>query len=170
MAKAQDILRVTLADCATFRTWVDATGVAAQQQARDRIYDEGLPPPPLGVVYELEDIQNLRPHAIITTLSYRSSHDSTGSAFGFVDSGILVLRLEQDVPPDIANDMAEIGRRFTNTIGNIWDELEALAGGAGYLAIEAIDMSEPWGRSAEQDADGMGDFVRAELTITWGEA
>ncbi len=170
LALAQNHLRVSLADCATFRAWVGATGDDAQQQARDRIHDEGLPEPPLGVVYSLEEIQALRPHAIISTLSFRSEHDSSGSGFGFAHSGILVLRLEQDVPTDIANDMAEIGRRFTNLVGAIWDELEALSGGGGYLAIESIDMGEPFGRSAEQDAESIGDFVRVELTITWSEA
>lgn len=168
LALAQNNLRVSLADCATFRTWVGAEGDDSQQQARDRIHDEGLPEPPLGVTFGLADLQALRPHAVISTLGLHSEHGSTGSVFGFDDSGILVLRLEQDVPQDIAHDMAEIGRRFTNTIGAIWDELKALSGGGGYLAIESIDMPEPWGRSAEQDAESMGDFVRVELTITWG--
>ena len=167
ISTAQDLLRVTLADCAEFRSWVGAGGGDIQTQARNRIHDEELPPKKVGV-YKVAELQALRPFALIDTTSYRSEHAATGDHHEPVGSGTLEVRLEQDVPAAIKNNAGEIGRRLLNTVGTIIDELWELAGQSGYLAIESIAMFEPWDRHHKNKRTTLGDAVWVFLEIEWG--
>jgi len=157
-------LLVSLADCATFRTWVNASGDDAQAQARARIHDTALPPSSTGEPYTLAELQRFRPFAIIDTMQARRfAKEATRAMLG--TTGVLLLILEQDVPEPIQNDPAEIGRRFKNAVGKIANELLAQAEDDGKLDIQAVDYTEPYYRTEEDVHETFGDVVCAQLFI-----
>jgi len=166
---AQDLLRTTLGDCATWRTWVGASGASAQAQARARIHDEALPPPANGDQYGRDELRALRPYALIGTNRFGSISTAASSSLEHDDSGELTLRLVWEIPDNIIDDHAAISREFLNGVGQIWDELLALAGQAGYLAISQIDMPEPWQRNEQDAAETEGNEATVDLVVGWGE-
>lgn len=165
LSLSKENLRITLADCATFRTWVGATTAA---QALNRIHHEGLPPRTSGEEYTIEELNALRPYALLSTESFGSRHEAASTSFDYRDSGTIRCRLVQEVPQEIADDHGEIGRRFDNVVGGIMDDLAALSGQGGYLAIEGMDMPEPWTRTEDNRQATDGDFVQVDLLFEWG--
>jgi hypothetical protein len=171
MSKAREVLRVALADCDSFRSWVGASGEDAQDQARARIHDDALPEPEDGgPELTLAELRKHRPYAIVATATFGRDHVSTSDGYDYGADGGLSLQLEQDVPEAIKNNPAEIARRFENLIGSVIDDLCALSGTSdaeSYLAFESIKMPEPWSRTHPDDHPTEGDAVRAELLIEW---
>jgi len=164
LALAKDTLKASLADCDSFRTWVDASGGSAQDQALNRIHKDDLPPPGNSNAYTLAELQALRPFAIIYTAGgFRKEYDA--SPAGFENMGTLAVLLEQDVPERIKNDPAAIADEFETVIGQIMDNLCDLVDQAPYLSITAITMPEEWVRSDPKSEPDFGDAAMAMLFI-----
>ena len=168
MSLAQEYLRITLADCAAFRTLVGATGGTAQAQALARIHHDALPPPRIGSEHSLAELELYRPCALLW--------QSQNSGFGrkvvanqtSIDHGVLMIRIAADVDKEISENHQEVYIRFQNAISQILDELVFLAGQAGYLAITAIDVESGPYRTHPDEYETTGDCQFCDLRITWG--
>jgi hypothetical protein len=165
---AVDYLRTTLADSAAFRTWA---GAANQAAALARIYYESLPPPANGNEHTLAELAAYRPYALVWVSpedGFRKRHISQAASFGYAQSGTMLFRMLQTVDPAIANDPAEISRRFINTIGTIFDEFEDLCGLAGYLAIESMEIDFGPYRGDPDEKTTQGDYIGIDINVSWG--
>src|SRR6185503_8661449 len=118
--------------------------VTSAAEALPFIYQDGLPPPADQNEYTLQELQAYRPFAQIWTnteaglTKKRISRD--GARLGFAAAGEIRIEIFRDVPPQIANDPAEIDRTFGNYVGQIIDELCDLSGAAGYLEFDQITL------------------------------
>ena len=165
LALAKDNAKATLADCATFRTWVGASGDDAQAQALNRIYKDELPKPADGNTYTLEELQARRPFAIAYTgPGFRLEKDSGDSTWS---TGTIAILLEQDIPERITNDPAAIADEFETVIGKIIYEFMALAvgGTGGYLSATSISVPDEWVRSNPDAKADFGDVAMAMLFV-----
>lgn len=167
MAKAQDLLRKTLADCPTFQTWCGAADAAT---AEARIFDEGIPHPHFGDSHSPDDLVARRPFAILYTEpeeGFVATALAADNGNYFAGSGRLRAELEQDVPTEIAHDKGEADRRFKNIVGQIIDELCERSGWSGFLAFHRVSFSGP-GRVEPDERPGLGDGIGCELAFEWG--
>lgn len=165
---AQDNARKTLGDVTAFRTWA---GAANQAEALARIYHDGLPPPADREAYTKDELELYRPCALIWTdpdNGFSTEILSTsGDSFDAVAFGKIVISLEENVPADIADDLAEVDIRFKNSVGQIVDGLWDLFGKAGYLACLKMDLDGPQRVRPDNEPD-QGDWMIAILTLHWG--
>ena len=166
---AEDYLEATLAGCAAFRTLVAAANPAA---AKTSIHNDALPAPAAGEGYTKTELQALHPFGLIKTdpeggyAQGFSSANSDGS-HNYRDGGKLILRIYRQVTA--GSEIADDERTWKNTVGQILDQLWALAGQAGYLAITAIAI-EGWHRFHPDNEPAMGDVQGVTIGIHWGEA
>jgi len=165
---AQNYLKATLAASATFQTWVEAEDAT---EALGSIHHDGLPDPTdPDKGYTAAELTALRPYALIWTQEQAGFSLARTAYETWQESGRLKLLLIQDVPAAIATDIAEADLRWKNTIGQIIDDLAALAGGAGYLAIARIDLDDGPFRLVPDKQPEQGDAQGVELGITHGGA
>jgi hypothetical protein len=173
ITKAEELLRKTLAACTTFQTWVGAT---TPEDAAEHIYLEALPPDDIYTDrVELERLIARRPFAQIWTLENDGLTISRIAAPNTVTaSGVLFIRFEQNVAPEIAHDYAEVDRVFKNTIGLILHSenesspgLVELCGTAGYRDFETI-VVKYWIRTTNEDLPTLGDAQFFEVEVRWG--
>lgn len=171
IALAEEHARITLADCARFRSW--ALQAPDREAALARIYPKGLPKPPNDQQdYSADQYQALRPFAIILTArqgGFSKGRVATGT---YPEAGKLAIVLEENIPADLADDPARVERRFENTVGVIIDELLALAYTAPdtdrqYLAIDIVTFSGPT-RCSETERVAQGDHHFAMLELQYG--
>lgn len=146
--------RLTVAASAAFQTWVGAASAAA---ALARVYRDGLPKPS-GGVYTAAALAALRPYCIISTDD--ADLEAPASGPDWDQRGHLMLGFEQAVTTALANDPGGLGEAFENTIGDILDDMKALANTAGYLNISTISIPGPWVRTPEDVAAQEGDAVQ----------
>ena len=165
---AQDNARKTLSDVIAFRTWATA---ADQAEALDRIYHDGLPPPADRESYTKAELELYRPCALIWTDEDDGLTSeviaTNGDVYEWEDHGKIMVALEENVPPDIADDLAEVDLRFKNSLGLIRDGLKGLFGKAGYLACLKLDTDGPF-RVRLDNAPDQGDYMIARFTMHWG--
>lgn len=165
---AQDNAKNTLADVPAFQTWA---GAADQAEALARIYHDGLPPPADRESYTKAELELYRPCALIWTDQdggfSTEAVSTSGNVFDATAFGKIMISIEENVPADIAHDLAEIDIRFKNSVGLIMDGLWDLFGGAGYLACLKMDMDGPQRVQPDNEHD-QGDWMIAILTLTWG--
>ena len=168
ISRADTLLAASLAACAR---WQSMVGAVAAPAALARIHFGALPPPDARrQEYSLAELAALRPFAIVfadedTTLTLR--HKSTGTRRRFHDEGLVKFYIERDVPAELALDPAELDRRFKNDAGVLMQELCALAGLAGYLAINEITGRGPL-RSDKDEVTGKGDYQHFYFDVQWG--
>lgn len=162
-------LRVILANCTAFQSWVGAGNAAT---ALEHIFYEALPPPAEGGEYSLAELQAYRPFALVGMEAedgFYTRSDAQGAGFEWdLGGGRLSLWLEENVEPSIALDAAEVSRRFCNTIGAIIDELCDLSGTATYLALHSVRVLMGPGRGDKAERATQGDYVAMRLGIEWG--
>lgn len=180
---AEHAAMLTLRDCTAFRTWLGdllySGTPASEAQAAARIYFD-WPPAPLGSsdAHGPGVLNALRPFAVIWTPEVRSFTLSRIAAECWDPAGEIIIDLFQNVPPEIATDAPEVFRRFKNAIGQIISYEPPNAGLAqlshtcpdedhSYLAITRYDLHGPR-RAAEEEAVSDGDFLHAQLALTWG--
>ncbi len=164
LSLAQDFLRTQLADCAEFRTLV---GAANQAQALDDIYQDVLPDPADAVEYTQAELIALRPYALIGMSNEDGltlEHVSTGSSFDFSPSGTFEVWIVRDLPG--AEDGTTADLTWRNIVATIVTELAALAGQAGYLAFERIELVALH-RNHPDLAQTQGDNQLAMLRVEW---
>lgn len=162
---AQELLRVSIADSATFRTLVDAD---TQAKALERIHLDELPPAKSKKGYEKKELQQYRPYVILWAGGYRGQHSATGSAYEYERSGAFKVQFVLDIDQEVSHNGGEVGRRFMNTVIQIVEDMLALSGQAGYLAIEDFDIAEAWTRTAEEQLETEGDAATIEVEFRWG--
>jgi len=160
LALAKGYLRATIADCAAFRAWLGAT---AQAQALARIYRDVLPPALANGKYTLAELEKLRPYCLIW--SERISEPRIATAT-YAATGVLTARFVWDTPKLMRDQPDESVLQLEATVGEISEQLQALAGQAGYLNIVDTEL-RPAGLGAKQDYPSKGYVVVAELGVTW---
>lgn len=167
ISRAESLLATSLAACAR---WRQIAG--GEDEALQRIYFDALPPPPgRRESYRLDELQKLRPFVIVYSdedTSLTLVHRSTGSQRRhYHDSGALKFYVERDVLPEIALHPSEVDRRMKNDCGALMEELLALSGQAGYLAIVELSGSGPM-RSHPDELPTRGDYQQFHFTARWG--
>lgn len=161
-------MRVMLADSPTFRAWVFADN---QAEALAKIYDEGLPLPNDREVmqYTVEELFNYRSYAEVYTQGVITVHDGVSSdSDDYAPSGEIAFGLFGTIPNEIKSNAREIVLRFENLIGGVIGDLWSLSGNAGYLAMNACDMPEPWGVGTIKQEAAQGDEQHAHIVVGWG--
>lgn len=169
MALSMEHLRQSIADSATFRDWVGATGAEAHDQAYARVYQDALPPPEDFNKYTRAELESYRPFARIWTdenQGYTLTKDSQPA--GFWEQGVVNLHLEKDVLLEIEEQPEEIDLRFRNEIGLIMVELTDFTNTAGYLDFQQIMIAAGPHRSHRDEVDNEGDYQWCEIVIMWG--
>jgi len=175
---AQENFRVTIADCATFRTLVGASDRAG---ALAHLYHEGLPEPEDGTEHTKEEHESLRPWGIVFTAENNGFRRRMVSTGGFRSSGRLRLRLCRTCPATIEEDDEEIPAtdveptsddafEWKNIVGQIIAELcqFAVAGDPEHLIFEEIQLDFGPFASAPELAPTQGVWQGAELSVNWG--
>lgn len=176
IARAKELFRESIANTTAFRTWDGYSWSVAQ--ARERIYYDCLPPPPLKAIsHSLADLQALRPFAILykpAAVGVTLEHVANGGHNGFLPRGVLVARFERDVPASQLSDPGEADRAFENFMGQLIMSgdvnnpgLVELSGKAGYLNITRFDDIGPY-RAEPDDVPTLGDCQRYSLQVEWG--
>lgn len=170
LSLAEQYLKVMLANVTAFRTW---TETESEEEALAKIHLEGLPKPAADKdCHTRAELEAYRPYAVVFTgedNGLTKWHDATGALFEFVESGRLMLRLEQDCPDGVGDQpSSDANLQFKNTVGLIIDGLCALAGTAGYLAFERITVADGPYWSHPDAVPGQGLFQGCELLAEWG--
>jgi hypothetical protein len=118
-------------------------------------------------VSETEDVA-LRPWALIDQgPQWDAELSAVGTSNEFLASGSLMLRFVFDVLAADAESAGDAQMRVTNTIGEILEQMIALAGSGGYLMVNSIKLVEQ-GRTAPEHRASEGDFVSMMFEIGWG--
>jgi hypothetical protein len=167
-------LRVLLADCAAFRSWV---GAADQAAALARIHLCELPPPAAaGPGYTDDELVALRPCAVIDLwTSPRGFGDEPqswrrlGSPAGpFAEAGKLALNLIDNVAAGDADSLVDAKFAFLNDVGATISDLLDLAGTDGYLNVTSVEIYQGPGRADGKMLDTYGDHWLVQLLVHWG--
>jgi hypothetical protein len=167
---AEDYLAQSLANSAQWQTDTDSADAA---EALTHIYFTSLPPSDDGDTFSREELDELRPFAIISTVPMRGGYSWRRiGAEAWDDSGQLMLTFEYNVPDSMADDNQAIVRWFENRWGKVLRgssgaSLTELAHQGGYLAINQIDL-DLQGRANEKFYETQGDFMLASFTVSWG--
>lgn len=167
---AEDLLRVTFADATAVKTWLC---VETQAQALGKIWIDALPPPKAGEKeLSKSELQRHRPFIILNTAGtggFRRRRTAISAPHTvFNPSGLLEVRLEQELPATLVRDTHEAERRWKNTLGDILDDVGALFGAAGYLDGNEIALIDGPYRNHPDDFEAEGMIQGARLTVTWG--
>jgi hypothetical protein len=174
-ALPQSMLRDTLAACTE---WQTLTGSANAAEAANHIYEGALPKPAAGDVHTLEELVGYRPYAEVwreAQAGLRLPVDAVGATYEMRrPSGVLMVRFEWNVPPEIKHDLQEIDRLVNNIIGGLLKTddndnpgLSELNGRAGYLAMREFVIHGPF-RSAQDEEPTQGDAVAWYFEVHWG--
>lgn len=166
---AQELLRTSLANCATFQSFVSAADATA---ALAKIYHDAWPTPESGgPSHTLAEIEALRPSAIVYTEDESGFVVERDAAGGFDcarrNGGRLVAVLFRNVPSEDKYALAKVATDFRTTAGSIVDELMDQSETAGRLAIQRITCSGPY-RTKVDNLQAEGDGQAYELLIEWG--
>lgn len=141
-------LRLMVADSAAFRTWV---GAANQAEALARVYIN-------------RETSPTRPFAVVAWATNWGREATSGGARNYFEQvGDLMLMLEDDIAAGL--DEADAYYTFTNTIGAILAEIEALAGTAGYLNIMSITVENGPARPDSDEEQTTSDFYQVLYRI-----
>lgn len=162
----QNLLATTLAACDVFQEFV---GAANSTEALERIYHDAFPKPN-GDKYTLEELEAIRPCALIFTpdaQGYITEYDS--SLAGWRARGIVYCVLYRTVPTSIQNEPGEVATTFrvimSNLINELKDKADAISG--GMLAARRMMANGPF-RADETQVNELGDEQAYELIIEWG--
>lgn len=158
----------SLANAAAFQTWC---GAANADEALQRIYLEGLPPPAADA-YTVAELNAYRPFALVWSEAaggLRLRMDAVDTVWKYSEGGVIIAYLEQRTPTDHLDDPSSMRREITNSIGDIIDDVLALSGTAGYLAVRNMALHGPY-RSQLATAPAQDDVVGFYLDCHWGNA
>lgn len=144
-------LRILVANSSTFQTWVGAIDATA---ALARIYK--IAKAEAGLV---------RPFCMVDHES--TSKTKIAEPNTFEPSGALRLFFE-DVPDDSDASNEAIIEAFTNEVGGIIDDMEALAGTDGFLMATGFNESSPPTRYQRSKSQSEGDIIQCSWFVDWG--
>jgi hypothetical protein len=138
----------------------DAAAVAAAQAT---IHCPALPPPDSG-----ESVVDQRPFSVIGQGDdFRLARQSTTC---LPERGSLIWLLEANVPAAYtpADKKAEAEQWFMEAVGDILEDLAALANTSGYLAVSAVRLADGPRRSDTTLKKDEGDFYQVVFVVEWG--
>jgi len=166
-------LRLLVADCTAFRTWV---GAANQAAALAKIHLCELPAPAApGSGYTTTELQTLRPCAIVDLWTpirgygeQPQAWQMRGEGGPFLESGKLTLDFLDDVDVTDAAVLSDAKFRFLNNVGAVVDQMLDLSGSDGYLNANRIEVYQGPGRADERMQETYGDHWRVQLLVQWG--
>jgi len=162
-------LRVTLADCAAFRTFA---GAANQAQALARIHRIGLSKPADGASYTKSELTAYHPLAIVYLSPTRGLARSRTADQVWADGGLAYVRLRRMAASVVKNQATtEELRTFDNEIGDIIEDLCELCGQASatpYFDFHRIGLEYGPVDGESEDLPGMGIWLEAELFLEFG--
>jgi len=158
MAKAQYAAKLTIADCAIFRTWV---GVDDQGESLAKIYEESLPDPE-DTSYTEEELTAYRPYCMIYTEAYHRAPGSPRSEGGKVKAMFVA---------DVGDDRRAADVAFMNFLSQLFDQLATLctAGAAGHIGAATMIACDgkPF-RNLPEEAQQYGEALIGIISISWG--
>lgn len=162
-------LRTLVAASGAFQSWTETSDADA---AKERIFLVG--PPPEAAEYTLQELQALRPFAVVDLWTprqgyggqpYRTEREGHNA---FQEAGKLTLDLIDDVIDEEAGDFASSKIRFLNRVGGVISDLVATQGQDVYLSVHAIELYQGPILSDEEKVDEQGRFWRAQFLVHWG--
>jgi hypothetical protein len=167
LSLAQEALRVTVADCPTFRT---LAGASDRTSALAKLYHEGLPEPKNGTAFTREELTAYRPYGILYTDDRNGFKRQRGSASSFVSGGRLKLRLYRTCPALVDDEpTSDANLEWKNILGTLMSEMcdLAVSESPDYLAFEVIslDYGPYWSRPELVPTQGC--WQGAEIGIGW---
>ncbi len=149
------MLRDHIASCSAFQTWVNEE---TAQRAKTRVHIVAFDPQtkdlPFAHVYMTDDWE---------TVSIAG-----GAAEWFETTRSLDVCFQGPIPPELADNADDAMLDFLNHMGAILEDMLALAGQAGYVAINAIRMVDPAWRNDDDEVPIEGDLHGITFRITWG--
>lgn len=169
-----ETLRTTLSKCTAWRTWQGNSWSEAQALAR--IYIDALPAPAgEAVQHTLEELESYRPYIVLSDGGEGGfSVVRVGNGGGFAQRGVIVAEVNESVDEDIAQDHAEVRKRFRVSLGNLVRSDSAASPGLaelcetpGCLYWNRANIIGP-ARTSEDELSTLGDAQRAWLEIHWG--
>ena len=169
LSLAQEALRVMLSKCPHFQGLTDPA--MTEEQALAAIYHEGLPKPADGVHHTLAELVGYRPFALVyfdPDRGFAAQEEAVSAdGFDFVVVGRMFIELERNAT-DEANDepSSEDNLTWRNAVGQIIDDLRALAGQTGYLCVTRIELVEgiSWNHPALAKTHGVFQFAKLAMT------
>jgi hypothetical protein len=165
--KAMAYLKAMLAAGAVWRSWTGAGSAAA---AATRVYIEALPLPVDRAEYTPDELERLRPFALIWPDPSQAFRAVPVGVARTIDGGTMMLTIEDGIETGLIDQFEEAITQFRNRIeGVIADLITAGAGHtAGYLVDPRIETVEsPHRRGAEVEA-AQGVFHQATYRVQWG--
>jgi hypothetical protein len=152
-------MRVLLSRSATLQAWLGATGGTDDERAASC----------LGLIHRLlAPAGTARPLCYVTNWTpFSARAEAGGGGFAYEHTGAVLACFEDDVDPDDADDHGDAFDAFSNQVGAVLLEVEALAGSGTYLAVEDFDLIWPPRRAAPEDRAGGRDFFEAGITARW---
>lgn len=166
LSVAMDALRTLISESLTFRTWVNK---ATPTLAKADIHVVGLPDPAKSSGYGLQEIQALRPFALLGFPAagggLTAQRIGDGTQLTFNEFGRILMAFEDDIDP--ADSHEDAAFKFLNNVGGIINDMVALAGVNGGFWAQAFEMVGLW-RSDPDDRSTAGDFYWASFDVPWG--
>jgi hypothetical protein len=144
-------LRTMVSQSATFQTWVGAANAAA---ALASIHMVGL-----------AEADVARPFALVTLGdNWRRTYAGTNR---FTMNGELFLVLEGEVDAANVDDFADAEFEFTNTVGGIIEDLEALSESEA-LIVQSIRVQDAPQRSWRDEKASEGEYYNCVFAFEYG--
>lgn len=168
ISKPEQLAREMLAASAALRTW---TGSADAAEALGRIHGNALPPPANGALdYTPEELDSYRPFVLcyMPDNGLELHNDNSGAPPNFRHAGDIIVELEQATPPAVALDNFEAHRQWSNTIGDILDDLQTLAATQQHLSVLSVHLERAPFRNHPQQWARTGDSQFAVLRLRFG--
>ena len=152
-------LRETLAASSSFQTWIGTTGTSAEKLAAARLR-----------IHYYGTESATRPFAVVSFAESFSRYMISGGARHFFATSSNPIRLTFDADIAVADvdALSEALFKFTNQIGAIFTNMEALAGTAGYLAFTEYTIDNPTRCKIDQREanDSAMDIWQIDTTVT----
>ncbi|MGD8237838.1 MAG: hypothetical protein PVH68_04760 [Armatimonadota bacterium] len=159
-------LRTMLANCDTWQTWTGATGGTEAERiaaAKEHIYIPVIPRVD-GEEYPTT-VADARPYALIDQ-GATHGRDSVSTGPRGLPSGSILLMIAADTPDAVADDPSDAQQSFMGNVGDVLDELDALAGTSSHLALRSWELINGPFRSDDFE-EASGDYWEVVYEISW---
>ena len=170
----KDTAITTLANVTAFQSLVRAENAT---EAKTHIYRVGPPLPASGrgTRYTKEELEGLRSFGILfddpesPVESVQSAMNSDGTLSHAVE-GALLVSLFMCVAPEVVENHEEVDMLLQNSVGEITDEFNSLAGRYPYLTlVEPATKVGDVRKSIPTDLPGQGAFFTAQIRLAYGD-
>lgn len=169
--------RKMLADCYHWRRIAGGDPWSAEESLV-HVHLDALPPPAARGEHTREELEAMRPFAIVSLGDGEAIHfdlDSSGNCCVGMGGSVDVY-IEMDVPPELRNTPSLLAADVYQRIGRVLRTgsaaepgLVELAGLPGYLALRRATMRAYY-RTTRQERDEIGDATCVHLSLMWGRS